>query len=132
MYLVLLETYSDLDFILFRDVGSFGATGWPFPVVSAYLRLGKKYEIEHLRVEAVNVLTAAFPSTLKLYDDDGIKRIVFENSLYFDVISLAREAGIHRILPAAYYCYCEIFSFDEVLEGITRLDGTLSTLRSTP
>jgi hypothetical protein len=79
-------------------------------------------------MEAVDVLNAAFPSTLKQYDDNGIQRIVFENSLYFDVVSLAREADIHRILPAAYYRYCEIFSFDEVLEGITRPDGTLSTL----
>jgi hypothetical protein len=74
------------------------------------------------------VLTAAFPSTLDQYDANGIQQITFETSLPFDVVCLAREAGIHCILPAAYYRYCEIFAEDGVLEGITRPDGTLSTL----
>jgi hypothetical protein len=59
---------------------------------------------------------------------DGIQQINFENSPYFDVISLAREAGVHHILPPVYYRYCEMFEFDGVLGGITRPGGTLSTL----
>jgi hypothetical protein len=115
-----------------RHHENFGDSGWPFPVVAAYLRLGEKYEMEHLRMTAVNVLSAAFPSTLDIYntDEEDVKEfLIFNNaSLYFDVISLAREVGMHRFLPAAYYKYCEIFVLDEVLEGVQRLDGTISIL----
>jgi hypothetical protein len=116
----------------FRRNDNFGDTGWPFPVVAAYLRLGSKYEIEHLHTEAMDVLSAGFPSTLEENDvenyNDGVGPLVFEKSMYFDVISLARETGIHRLLPAAYCYYCEMFVLDEVLEGIERVDGTLSVL----
>ncbi|KZP26085.1 hypothetical protein FIBSPDRAFT_733057, partial [Athelia psychrophila] len=36
----------------------------PLVVVEAFLRLGRKYEIDHLRQQAVQRLTVAFPSDL--------------------------------------------------------------------
>ena len=118
----------------FRCNNHFGDTGWPFPVVAAYLRLGIKYDIEHLRIEAVDVLSAGFPSTLEENDvetlgyEQGVQPLVYERSIFFDVITLVRETGMDYILPAAYCRYCGMFALDEVWEGIERVDGTRSVL----
>jgi hypothetical protein len=103
----------------------------PFPAVAAYLRLGRKYEIEHLRTEALTVLSMAFPSTCDAFlalPDNGQRYIAPCPALLFDVIALAREVGKLDILPAAYFSYCRMYQVNEVLEGIEREDGTLSVL----
>jgi hypothetical protein len=103
----------------------------PFPVVAAYLRLGRKYEIEHLRTEALSALSMAFPSTCDGFlalSDNGQGPIAPYPALFFDVIALAREADKLDILPAVYFSYCGSYQIDEVLGGIEREDGTLSIL----
>ena len=103
----------------------------PFPVVAAYLRLGRKYEIEHLRTEALTALSMAFPSTCDGFlalSDNGQSSIAPYPALLFDVIALAREIGKLDILPAAYFSYCRSYQIDEILGGIEREDGTLSVL----
>jgi hypothetical protein len=102
-----------------------------FPVVAAYLRLGRKYEIEHLRTEALTTLSMAFPSTCDGFlalSDNGENYIAPYPALLFDVIALARQVGKLDILPAAYFSYCRSYRIDEVLGGIEREDGTLSVL----
>jgi len=103
----------------------------PFPVVAAYLRLGRKYEIEHLCTEALTALSMAFPSTCDGFlalSDNGENYIAPYPALLFDVIALARQVGKLDILPAAYFSYCRSYRIDEVLGGIEREDGTLSVL----
>jgi hypothetical protein len=99
--------------------------------MAAYLRLGRKYEIEHLRTEALTVLSMAFPSTCNGFlalPDNGQSFIAPYPALFFDVIALAREVGKLDILPAAYFSYCRSYQIDEVLGGIKREDGTLAVL----
>lgn len=76
----------------------------PFPVVAAMLRLGKKYEFDHLRDEALLRLTSEFPTTLEEWDalPDHFTHIVDRKGLLFDIISLAIECRVQSILPAAY------------------------------
>ena len=99
--------------------------------MAAYLRLGKKYEIEHLRMEASTALSMAFPSTCDGFlalSDNGQNSIAPYPALFFDVIALAREVGKLDILPAAYFSYCRLYRIDEIFGGIEREDGTLSVL----
>lgn len=44
----------------------------PFVVISAFLRLGTKYEIEVLRSEAIDRLAHEYPFTLEDYDRQSI------------------------------------------------------------
>jgi len=77
----------------------------PFPVVAAMLRLGKKYEFDHLRDEALLRLTSEFPTKLEEWDalPNRFTHIVNRKGLLFDIISLAIECGVQSILPAAYF-----------------------------
>jgi len=68
------------------------------------LRLGSKYEINHLREDALFRLRADFPTTLDNWDElCGHKHILEEDGILYDLINLAIEQGLWSILPAAYY-----------------------------
>ena len=80
-------------------------------------------------MEAQKLLSIAFPSELDYFDiDNHGKPIAHYSALYFDVIALVRETGRLCILPAVYFLICCSCEVREVLEGIKRADGTLSTL----
>lgn len=68
------------------------------------LRLGKKYEFDHLRDVALLRLTSEFPTQLEEWDalPDHFTHIVDRKGLLFDIIGLAIECGVQSILPAAY------------------------------
>ncbi|KIM83562.1 hypothetical protein PILCRDRAFT_429401 [Piloderma croceum F 1598] len=93
-------------------------------LVAAFLRLGIKYEIPHLRSEAVKRLIHEYPLTLEKWIDCDMRNdIMLERGAHFSVANLAREVGLTSILPAALYFVCEVYSFVEILEGIRRDDG---------
>ena len=77
----------------------------PFPVIAAMLRLGNKYEFDHLRDVALLRLTSEFPTQLEEWDalPDHFTHIVDRTGLLLDIISLAIECGVQSILPAAYF-----------------------------
>lgn len=82
----------------------------PLPIVSAMLRLGRKYEIEFLQEDAVNRLSTAFPSNLEEYvslqKNPSNSLIEFEEDFltaYLKVISLACSHDLQKILASAYF-----------------------------
>ena len=93
----------------------------PVHVLSAMLRLGKKYEMKHLEQEAIERLQVDFPASLKEWDghfekDKGsrsFRLLDYEDHGYedtfdpilTDVINLCHEFNLKAILPAAYASY---------------------------
>ena len=77
----------------------------PFSVVAAMLRLGSKYEFNHLREDALFRLRAEFPTTLETWDElpPEYTYILEQDGILFDIINLAIEQGLWSILPSAYY-----------------------------
>ena len=84
------------------------------PIVVAFLRLGRKYEIEQLRSEALQRLTHDYPPTLDRYDNIRTYLIsrgdIDLDLFFFTIINLARKYDILSILPIAFlglclYCY---------------------------
>ncbi|KAJ3532840.1 hypothetical protein NMY22_g7578 [Coprinellus aureogranulatus] len=84
-----------------------------FLVVAAMLRLGKKFDIEHLKTEALSRLKAEFPTTLDEFCrvcDAGWTRIDCRFDETYDdrwkvrcaLIRLALECGVQSVLPALY------------------------------
>ena len=90
-----------------------------FPVVSAFLRLGHKYDIPDLQGCATNRLKACFPENLKDFRNKftlPAKKYSEEGDLWFDppllrknheevlgVIVLARAYDLPSLLPSAFY-----------------------------
>ncbi|KAJ7350587.1 hypothetical protein DFH08DRAFT_861827 [Mycena albidolilacea] len=110
----------------------------PLPVVSALIRLGRKYDFRDVLEAAVERITFENPATLKEYD---ARRNWEEKTTYtptridpyrafeFDILTLARENDIVSALPAAYYRALNR-GLDSLLDGIPRDDGTLASLAS--
>lgn len=126
----LSDTAEDIHHILtaLYDKGHNMRQALPFPVIAALLRLGKKYEFEHLRDVALLRLTSEFPTKLEEWDalTDRFTHIVDRKGLLFDVISLAIECGVQSILPTAYLLAADnVFS---ILSGQERDDGTVAQL----
>ncbi|KAJ7175364.1 hypothetical protein C8R46DRAFT_890768 [Mycena filopes] len=72
--------------------------------LAAILRLSKKYDLSLFREDCLNRLKTEFPTTLREYID--LDHLPFQPDhalVYFTVISLAKEIGLHSILPLAYY-----------------------------
>ncbi|KZP13431.1 hypothetical protein FIBSPDRAFT_797890 [Athelia psychrophila] len=101
-----------------------------FAVVAAFLRLGKKYEIELLYAEALKRLRYEFPSTLKDLDEYSRHTMIkgdFRTSA--DVAKLAREQSLLCVLPLALYqCCCYAGAIFNPVAGITRDAGTTTML----
>jgi hypothetical protein len=77
-------------------------------VVSALIRLGRKYHFSDLLDAAVERLTFENPTTLEEYDalpESGkTTRIIYYPGLRYDTLTVARENNIQSVLPCAYYC----------------------------
>ena len=100
----------------------------PFSLIAAFFRLGTKYEIPHLRSEAIKRLIHDYPLTLKDWDHYDMRDvIIWEPGQHFSVANFAREVGLTSILPAAFYFACETYSLVEILEGV-RDDGHYAIL----
>jgi len=103
----------------------------PFPILAAFLRLGTKYEIAQLRSEAMERLSAEYPSQLEKWDERCARskaQIKPRRGLDFDVINLALEANALSLLPAAFYSYLMDYDCEEVLGGIIREDLSVAKL----
>ncbi|KAJ7458972.1 hypothetical protein FB451DRAFT_1097548 [Mycena latifolia] len=84
----------------------------PFNVISAFLRLGKKYRIQPLYDNGLLRLKSAFPPTRDEYSQNRSReRISFggpgapgsKSTIAVDTILLARELDIPSLLPAAFW-----------------------------
>ncbi|KZP23502.1 hypothetical protein FIBSPDRAFT_930555 [Athelia psychrophila] len=131
----LSDSANDMTFVLkalFQR--GFAPTGKPLEIeiVAAFLRLGKKYDIEVLRVEALERIFTEVPTTLDEMLYNGIKptRLIAEgeaicypytNSFPWPaILNLAREHDLQSVIPLALYeCCClfdeaSLYSYEEM------------------
>ncbi|KAJ6593499.1 hypothetical protein B0H19DRAFT_1246259 [Mycena capillaripes] len=83
-------------------------TAVPFPVIAAFVRLGRKYDFKDLLDSALARLAFHNPSTLEAYD--------------------AHENNILTVLPCAYWFLVLNFNSTQLFDGIRRDDGTPASL----
>lgn len=82
-------------------------------VLTAFIRLGRKYNIETLRVEALRRLFAAVPITLAHYDnlvslsDPHLLQILVDGHKWTNILSVGREFGLQSVLPIALFRCCQ-------------------------
>ncbi|KII85846.1 hypothetical protein PLICRDRAFT_115591 [Plicaturopsis crispa FD-325 SS-3] len=108
----------------------------PFAVTAAFVRLGKKYEIEHLYADALARLRRAFPTTLDQQNakrDSKLHKPAFTKTAHpghnvINAIALAREVNLLWILPSALHYCSYILSPEDFIYGIRAEDGSVAQL----
>ncbi|KAF8216885.1 hypothetical protein K438DRAFT_1658397 [Mycena galopus ATCC 62051] len=104
----------------------------PFPVVAAFIRLGRKYDFKDIFDSAMARLTSEYPATLEDFDAFPGKSLTIERypGLTADIITLAREQNILPVLPWAYYWAVSVSfrNLSELLDGFEKADGTRVSL----
>lgn len=78
-------------------------------IVAAFLRLGRKYDFEVLRIEALRRIFYEAPATLEEFDKrDSECRILYRGvpAFWLDMLNLAREQDLQSVLPLALYMCC--------------------------
>ncbi|KAJ7725317.1 hypothetical protein B0H16DRAFT_1384313 [Mycena metata] len=126
---VVLRGDREEDWILFLGVlypKSYAGEAPTVKLLAAMLRLSKKYDFAVFRKDCLNRLKRQFPTTLKEFDkvSSDWTFIKYEESSYRDLVSLAREIGLHSILPALYAGM--LLKVDTYIEMILDQDGGFS------
>ena len=110
----------------------------PFPlsVIAAFLRLGRKYGIDHLHAEALTMLSVDFPSTLRGYDEctkAAWPRVIdLKGCSLSAVVNLARENDVQSILPCALYMLCRFAHYNSTpfFDSISRITLATADIKS--
>lgn len=77
-------------------------------VLSAWLRLGTKYQLDDLRDQVITMLKERYPDTLKGYDEWFARSTGVDHTSWYEgrgdivVLNLARKFGLHTLLPAIF------------------------------
>lgn len=108
----------------------------PFDVIAAFLRLGSKYFIERLRLDALNRLNCEYTSTFNQWEEIRLQKPILlrpHQGMSFDVINLARQNNILSILPAAFYDCLDptrnlTWSLAQIFDGFAQPNGHVSIL----
>lgn len=100
-----------------------------YKVVVSILKLGNKYQVDHLVRRSLPVFTAIYPASLKNWDIRTRRRqfapltALYGKALPIFVIHLARSMSADVLLPAALFECCT-FSIEEIIGGVAAADGT--------
>ncbi|PIL26287.1 hypothetical protein GSI_12043 [Ganoderma sinense ZZ0214-1] len=94
-----------------------------FHALSACVRLGHKYQIDHILDEAMAFIRKAYPKDFPSY----LERTVFSEEYAIGAVNLAQLIGACDVLPVAFLDCCTLFGTDLVW-GFLRPDGTREML----
>ncbi|KAF8217107.1 hypothetical protein K438DRAFT_1798313 [Mycena galopus ATCC 62051] len=100
----------------------------PFSAISAFVRLGRKYDFKYLFDSAVARLISEFPATLEEFDainvDSDFSTIESCPGIFFSIIALLSQDNILSALPSAYFFAVISNSLAGLFDGDAKEDGT--------
>lgn len=98
------------------------------------LRLGSKYQISHIRNEAIRRLNICFPSTMAEYDrlytngaHPGFFPAIYNERQSIIILNLARSFQLQNLIPVALYNCCQL-SCESLFRGVENESGGLECL----
>ncbi|KAI1795381.1 hypothetical protein LXA43DRAFT_882046 [Ganoderma leucocontextum] len=96
-----------------------------FDALSACIRLGHKYQLDHIVDEAMTFVRKAYPKDFASY----LERSTLHPEQAIGVVNLARLIGADDVLPLAIVDCCALSGTD-LIQGLVRADGTREVLSS--
>ncbi|KAF9467030.1 hypothetical protein BDZ94DRAFT_1250360 [Collybia nuda] len=101
---------------------SYHTKALPLNVFEAFLRLGHKYQVLHLRDEAVACLATEFPTTLKewddLLDDYTALDVSDEPNASLQLLRLANEFRLNRYIPTLVLSAAVTSSLEDLYDHV--------------
>ncbi|RDX45991.1 hypothetical protein OH76DRAFT_1407329 [Lentinus brumalis] len=98
-----------------------------FNEISAYIRLGHKYQCDKLVQRSVDYLKKYYVDNFdEWFKVTSLDPPTFQSIHRIGVVNLARLAGADALLPVALMCCCMLGA--DISKGFIREDGTLETL----
>ncbi|KAJ7043716.1 hypothetical protein C8F04DRAFT_1073072 [Mycena alexandri] len=96
-----------------------------FDIVSALVRLGRKYEFRKLLDWAVGIVMSAIPTRLPDYLSMQFpgKNLIDYNGIELEILTLARENDILSALPCAYYFVASSYPQKDLFQGVSKDGG---------
>ncbi|KAJ7650829.1 hypothetical protein FB45DRAFT_780081 [Roridomyces roridus] len=94
----------------------------PFEVVACMLRLGRKYEIDQFKDDAVSRIRQAFPNRPEPWGE--VSKIEDRAGLVLDLLNLAYETGLNTCIPTLALRCLEYWTLKDLFTGIPRPDGS--------
>ncbi|KAI0819827.1 hypothetical protein BC628DRAFT_961843 [Trametes gibbosa] len=111
-----------------RRISALMPTEPTFGLVSACIRLGRKYEIKQIYDTALAILKNHYTDDFDHWDSlgNGASCTSFDDVHSIGVVNLVRLIGDHTMLPVALWQCCRLGS--HLVHGFARADGTTETL----
>ncbi|KAI1795374.1 hypothetical protein LXA43DRAFT_855926, partial [Ganoderma leucocontextum] len=100
-----------------------------YQAISACVRLGHKYQLDHLLDSTLGYLRRYYPTNFNTYANFLTPPPLFRPIHSIGVVNLACLTGAHDLLPIALYECCSLAAV-ELLRGFRRNDGTHKLLSS--
>ena len=94
-----------------------------FHALSACIRLGHKYQVDHIVDDAMAFIRKAYPKDFPSY----LERTMFRQEHAIGVVNLAHLVGATDVLPVAFLDCCALVS-KNLVWGFLRPDGTREML----
>ncbi|KAH9930859.1 uncharacterized protein B0H18DRAFT_872508 [Fomitopsis serialis] len=104
----------------------------PFSTIACLIRLGHKYQMEHIFAGAITRLKSCFvASFVECYAlrSRGSRSMSFVDADAIEAVNLARLTQIGTVLPTALYI-CGLLPNNLLLHGVPRKNGTVERLSS--
>ncbi|RPD58517.1 hypothetical protein L226DRAFT_489969 [Lentinus tigrinus ALCF2SS1-7] len=98
-----------------------------FDMVSAYARLGHKYQIDDLLDQSLRWLKTQFTTNFNTWIKQGLYPFHDEAEYAIGVVNIARLTQCHTILPTAMMICCSLPG-ETLVRGFERPDGSLEKL----
>ncbi|KAI0742391.1 hypothetical protein C8Q80DRAFT_1108999 [Daedaleopsis nitida] len=98
-----------------------------YNLISAWIRIGHKYEINSLVEHSIRYLRQLYPDNYADYEK--FHAAAFDGGKAIGIVNIARLTGAHRLLPAALMYCCQVES--DLAYGFPREDGTMERLSRT-
>ncbi|KAF8217106.1 hypothetical protein K438DRAFT_1798311 [Mycena galopus ATCC 62051] len=124
--LELSDDPNDVEYLLKAlYIPEFHCQKFRFPVIFAFLRLGRKYDFKYFFDLGVSRITSVFPATLEEFDTVGH---TLQYDPLFDVTALLSQNNILSALPSAYFFCAKSASLTVLFDGVKKQDGTRAFL----
>ncbi|KAJ7638481.1 hypothetical protein FB45DRAFT_903008 [Roridomyces roridus] len=94
-----------------------------FLLIAAILRLSTKYNVDSLRRRSLNHIASLYPTTLQEWEIRKDTAMEVFNARPFAVLLLAKETRHHALLPASFYLCADSIEINDILDGVSSIDG---------